>query len=187
MATTPETEEIIIGAGDVYIMEFKSDAVPNHETIEVEANKVANCSGGFSVEYKPEAYEVKNQYGKTVKKFIKSEEITAKTGLLTWDLKKLDLLSVAKITEAPASAESPATRKLTLGGGGNLKTVLLRFVHTKDDGLKLRFTIIGQGGNGFSLEFGEEETTVDAEITAVEKVKGFLAEFEEETAPKTEA
>lgn len=168
-------DEIIIGAGDVYAYEFTGEEVPkDHAQVETDANKVANCSGGFSVEYKPEKYEVKNQYGNTVKSFITNEEITAKTGFLSWDLKKIGLLSTA------AFSEDKGVRKLRFGGGGSLKNILLRFVHTKEDGKKIRFTMIGQGGNGFSLEFGEEETTVDAEITAIQYVKGFLAEFEEE-------
>ena len=69
---------------------------------------------------------------------------------------------------------------MKFGGGGALKTVLLRFVHTKENGKKIRFTMIGQGGNGFSLEFSDKELTVDSEITAIEYIKNFLAEFEEE-------
>ena len=53
-------------------------------------------------------------------------------------------------------------------------------MHAKANGKKIRFTMIGQGGNGFAMEFGEKELTIDSEITAIEYVKNFLAEFEEE-------
>ncbi|MPN04648.1 hypothetical protein SDC9_151893 [bioreactor metagenome] len=58
--------------------------------------------------------------------------------------------------------------------------MLLRFVHVKENGKKIRFTMIGQGGNGFAIEFTDKELTVDAEITAIEYLKNFLAVFEEE-------
>lgn len=171
-----DKNEIVMGAGEVYAYEFLGAAVPELAEIETEEHNVGHCSGGFSIEYAPEKYDVKNQYGKVVKSFITSEEIKAKTGILTWDLKNLALLSTAQFI---VDVEKKV-RKLTFGGGGALKTVLLRFVHTKENGKKIRFTLIGQGGSGFSLEFGETELTVDSEISAIEAVKGFLAEFEEE-------
>ena len=73
------------------------------------------------------------------------------------------------------------TRTLIFGGSNNkLKRVLVRFVHTKDNDKKLRFTMIGQGGNGFAIEFTTKELTVDAQIAAIEYIKGFLASIEEE-------
>lgn len=173
MATTNK-DEIILGAGEVYLYEFTGTELPIDTVVETDVNNVGHCSGGFSVEYKPEKYSVKNQYGRTVKSFVINEEVTAKTGILTWNLDKLALLSTAKVTTALNK------KTLTIGGGGNLKTVLLRFVHTKADGKKIRFTTIGQGGAGFSLEFSSKELTIDAEITAVEKIANFLASIEEE-------
>lgn len=171
-----DINEIVLGAGEVFMYEFTGEAVPDDSEIEKAKHNVGHCSGGFSIDYKPEKYDVKNQYGKTVKSFITKEEITAKTGILTWSLEKISLLSTAKFV----AKKSEKVRTLTFGGGGALKTVLLRFVHTKENGKKIRFTMIGQGGNGFAIEFGEKELTVDAEITAIEYIKNFLAEFEEE-------
>ena len=53
------------------------------------------------------------------------------------------------------------------------ETVLLRFVHTKEDGNKIRFTMIGQGGNGFALEFTTKELTIDAQIEAIEHINRY--------------
>lgn len=174
-------DEIIFGAGEVYLYAFTDGEIPSHEEIETEEHNVGHCQGGFTVEYKPEKYEVKNQYNKTVKVFIKGEDISAKTGVLSWDLKRLQNLSTAKFAED----RSKNTRKLTFGGTKKaLDVVLLRFVHEKEDGKKLRFTMIGQAGNGFSIEFADKELVVDAEIQAIEKIKNFLAEIEEETESK---
>ena len=171
-----DINEIVLGAGEVFMYEFSGEAIPEHAEIETDEHNVGHCSGGFSIDYKPDKYDVKNQYGKTVKSFITKEEITAKTGILTWSLEKLSLLSTAKFVADKAKK----IRTLKFCGGGALKTVLLRFVHTKENGKKIRFTMIGQGGNGFSLEFSDKELTVDSEITAIEYIKNFLAEFEEE-------
>ena len=170
-------DEIILGAGELYLLSATSGEIPADNVIETEDNNVGHCSGGASLEYKPDTYDVKNQYNRTVKRFIKGEEISFKTGVLTWDLGLLTKLSTAKLTEDT----SKKTRTLTFGAGGSLATNIVRFVHTKENGKKIRVTLIGQAGNGFSIEFNsEKETTIDAEFTAVEKKKGFLAEIKEE-------
>lgn len=172
-----KNDDILLGAGEVYMYEFSGDTIPENATIETDEHNVGHTSGGASVDYKPEKYDVKNSYGKTVRSFITKEEITFKTGLLTWVMERIALLSTAKVV----TDVEKKIRKLMFGGGGSLKNVLIRFVHTKGNtGKKIRFTMIGQGGNGFNIEFGEKEVVVDAEITAIEYIKGFLAEFEEE-------
>lgn len=172
-------DEIILGAGELYMYEFTESTIPEHTVIETDLHNVGHCSGGFSIEYKPKRYDVKNQYGRTVKSFIIEEEITVKSGVLSWNLENLALVSTAKFKEDTTKG----VRTLTFGGGGSLKNVLIRFVHTKEDGKKIRFTMIGNAGNGFKIEFGDKELTVDAEFTAIEYIKNFLAEFEEEITP----
>jgi hypothetical protein len=171
-----DNQEIILGAGEVFMYEFTGTVIPEHTTIETDANNVGHCSGGFSIDYKPDKYDVTNQYGNVVKSFITKEEITAKTGILRWKLENLELLSTATFV----ADKIKKTRTLTFGGGGSLKTVLVRFVHEKENGKKIRFTMIAQGGNGFSMEFSDKELTVDAELTAIEYIKNYLASFEEE-------
>ncbi|MDD6796293.1 MAG: hypothetical protein PUE01_12965 [Clostridiaceae bacterium] len=181
MEKEADRDNIVLGAGEVYMYEFNGTAIPTNEEIETTEHNVGWCSGGFEVEYKPTKYDVKNQYNKIVKSFITGEDCTAKTGILTWNLENLALLSTAKITSK--EVDSKTVKTLTVGGDNNsLKTVLFRFVHKKDDDTNIRFTMIGQGGNGFKLEFADKEVTVDAEISAIEKIKGFLFSLEEEFA-----
>lgn len=181
MEKEADRDNIVLGAGEVYMYEFNGTAIPTNEEIETTEHNVGWCSGGFEVEYKPTKYDVKNQYNKIVKSFITGEDCTAKTGILTWNLENLALLSTAKITSK--EVDSKTVKTLTVGGDNNsLKTVLFRFVHKKDDDTNIRFTMIGQGGNGFKLEFTDKEVTVDAEISAIEKIKGFLFSLEEEFA-----
>lgn len=172
-----QKDEIIMGAGELYMIIFNGGDIPTNEEIETDENNVGHCQGGFSIDYKPEVYDVKNQYNKIVRRFIIGEEITTKTGILTWDLKRLEMLSTAKYMVD----EIKKVRKLVFGGKNPLATVLVRFVHEKENGKKLRWTTIAQGGNGFALEFsGEKELTVDAELASIEKNKNWLGEFEEE-------
>lgn len=170
-------DEIIMGAGEVYMKIFEGGEIPAHEEIETEENNVGHCQGGFSIDYKPEVYDVKNQYNKIVRRFTIGEEITTKTGILSWDLKRLEMLSTAKYEIDSVKK----VRKLVFGGKNKLATVLVRFVHEKENGKKIRWTTIAQGGNGFTLEFtGDKELTVDAELASIEKNKNWLGEFEEE-------
>lgn len=174
--------EVILGAGEVYMLEADNlTEIPADDVIETEENNVGHCSGGFSLDYKPEVYDVKNQYNKTVKRFIISEACTAKTGLLTWNLARLALLSTAKFTEEVKDGK--VIRKLVIGGSNNsLKTVLFRFVHKKADGNNIRFTMFGQGGNGFALEFTTKELSVDAQLEAIEHIKNYLFDLTEEVS-----
>lgn len=170
-------DEIIMGAGELYMMIFNGGTIPSNEEIEKNENNVGHCQGGFSIDYKPEVYDVKNQYNTIVRRFTIGEEITTKTGILSWDLERLQMLSTAKYVLDAAKG----LRKLIFGGKNPLATVLVRFVHTKENGKKIRWTTIAQGGNGFALEFsGDKELTVDAELASIEKNKGWLGEFEEE-------
>jgi len=104
-------------------------------------------------------------------------KISAKTGVLSWNLANMSLLSTGVYTE---DKEGKKKDLIFTGDGKALKTVLLRAVHTKENGKKIRFTMIGQGGSGFAITWENKEVTIDAELTAIKKVKGFLASFEEE-------
>lgn len=172
-----EKDEIILGAGEVYMYAFDGAELPEDSTIETDVHNVGHCSGGFTVDYKPTKYDVQNQYEKIVKSFITKEEITAKTGILTWNLKNLEMLSTGEYKE---DKQKKTRTLLFTGKGKSLKTILLRFVHEKENGKKLRFTMIGQGGSGFSIAFESKELTIDAEISAISVLDGFLAKFEEE-------
>lgn len=184
---TTEKKELLFGAGELYMYEFTGTEIPEDSVIETDEHCVGNCSSGFSIDYKPTKYDVKNQYGKIVKSFITDEACTAKTGILDWDMAKLALLSTGKYTTTAATTTAKEKRKIVIGGSGNaLKTVIVRFVHTKADDNKLRFTMIGQGGNGFALNFENKEVPIDVQIEAIEYVKNFLFSIEEEVGTVAE-
>ena len=124
---------------------------------------------------------MKNQYGQIVRSAITEEEISAKTGVLSWNLANMSLLSTGVYTE---DKEGKKKDLIFTGDGKALKTVLLRAVHTKENGKKIRFTMIGQGGSGFAITWENKEVTIDAELTAIKKVKGFLASLKKNLRTK---
>ena len=172
-----EAKEILIGAADVFMYQFDGNEIPADSVIETAEHSVGHCSSGFTVDYKPTKYDVKNHHGSTVKSYITNEEVSAKTGIMSWDMEKLSLLSNGEYT---VDKEKKLRTLVFTGNGKALKSVLIRAVHEKENGKKLRFTMIGQGGSGFSIAFENKEVTVDAELAAIKKVAGFLASFEEE-------
>ncbi len=178
-----DRNEIILGAGELYLMVFKGTELPENTVIEEDRNNVGHCQGGFKIDYKPTKYDVINQYEKIVRSFITKEEISAQTGILSWDLNKLSMLSTA---ECSVDDTKKVKKLLFTGKGKSLPMVLLRFVHTKENGKKIRFTMIGQGGAGFAFEFAAKELVIDAQISAIQHLDGFLASFEEELSEEEE-
>lgn len=115
-------DEILIGACDVYMYEFTGTEIPEHATIETEEHDVGHCSSGFTVNYKPTKYDVKNQYGQIVKSAITEEAISAKTGVLSWNLANVSLLSTGVYKE---NKEGKKKDLIFTGDGKALKTFCL--------------------------------------------------------------
>ena len=173
--TTLSPNDIILGAGELYLTEFTGATIPDHATIETDANNVGHTSGGAEFTYKPTVYDVENSYGKVVKRKITKTECSFKSGILTFNSKKIGLLTNATITEDTIKKLS----KITFGANNPLKNVLVRFVHVKDNGAKIRLTMIANATNGFTMSFQSgKETVIDAVLSAIEFIKNFMAEIE---------
>lgn len=157
-------EKIVLGSGKLYVIEFTNKTIPDDATIEVETNLLGLISGGANLEYKPKFYEVNDDLGIVQKVILTDEDITLKSGVLTWNGKTLaKLCSTARVTEANGK------RTVKIGGLGNQdgKQYVIRFVHEdKIDG-DIRVTIVGSNQSGFSFKFlKDKETVVDAEFKA---------------------
>lgn len=169
MATTKNnidnSDEIILGSGDLYLMEFTGD-VPEDTAIEAEANRAGNIKNGATLEYSIESQTVQDDKGRVKKTIITQETVVFKTGLITWIKEFMEaLIPTARVDETTKEGH----RLFKLGGlaNQNKKKWLYRFVHTRDDGRKLRVTVTGKNTGTVSLAFDpEKETVVDAEITA---------------------
>lgn len=159
--------QIVLGSGTLYIAPYVSaTGIPEHATLEVEANQMGFIKGGASVEYKPTEYEIFDDAYNVHNRYVISEEVTFKSGILTWDLAALKKLTAKNTFTDDAVG---GTRTLTLGGQGArlMDEYVIRFVHTYSDGNKLRVTLVGTPSNGFSLAFApDKETVIDAEFKA---------------------
>lgn len=160
-----KSENIILGSGDLYLVKY-TDTIPDDNTIETDDNRAGNIKSGATLEYSMENTTVEDDKGRVKKTIITKETVVFKTGLLTWSKTWFQaLVQTARVDET----SKPGHRITKLGGLANLSKDkwLFRFVHTRDDGRKLRVTVTGKNTGTLSLAFQPDNpTTADAEITA---------------------
>lgn len=169
------TSTVTLGSGDLYIMDFEG-TIPEDTQIEVLTNKIGSIKGGAELEYAPESYTVTGDNGMTYKAFITKEEVTFKSGILTWNL---DVLSKLTMGGELKTEDSKKVLRIGKNGSSAIKQVLIRFVHSIDSTNKVRMTMVGSPTSGFTLSFNpEEETVIDAEFSALSQEDGTLVKFE---------
>jgi len=162
MAVTAD-EKIVLGSGLLYISEF-SGTIPADGTIEVEANLLGKISGGAILTYKPSFVKAEDDLGTVSKVILTKEDVTLKSGLMTWCGTTLaKLVSTARVTEAAGK------RTVKIGGIANYdgKKYVLRFLHDDVSEGTVRVTVVGHNESGITLAFATDKpTVVDAEFTA---------------------
>lgn len=160
-----DSNEIILGSGDLYLVSF-TGTIPEDAAIETDDNRAGNIKGGATLGYKQTSQTVKDDKGRVKKTVLTEEDVTFKTGMITWAPAWIQAL----ITTARVDTTTKAGHRIyKIGGLGNQNGTryLYRFVHTRDDGRKLRVTVTGKNTGEISIAFSTENpTTVDAEITA---------------------
>jgi len=161
MAT--DGEKIVLGSGKLYVLLF-SGTIPDNATIETEENLLGLISGGANLDYKPKFTTVDDDLGLVQKTVLTEEEVTLKSGVLTWCGKTLArICSTARVTEANGK------RTVKIGGLKNQdgNQYIIRFVHEDAQDGDIRVTIVGSNQAGFGLKFTKDkETVVDAEFKA---------------------
>lgn len=159
------SEEIILGSGDLFLAKFTGE-IPEDSVIEADANRAGNIKGGATLEYAATSQTVQDDKGRVKKTIVTQEDVKFKTGMITW----VDAWIQALITTARVDRTTKSGHAIYKIGGLNNKSkdrYLYRFVHTRDDGRKLRVTVTGMNSGTISLAFTTENpTTVDAEISA---------------------
>lgn len=169
------TENIVLGSGKIYIAELETDGSIPTDLI-LEANNVGDVSGGAELAYKPTIYDVENDEGDVRKSFITKEEVTLKSGLLTWNLENINKLSVG-------GTYNDTTKTLTIGGNKTVKQYAIAFVHEADFA-DIQVIMKGSNTSGFSIKFDKaKETVIDATFTAVKNASGVLVTIKEVVAP----
>lgn len=177
-----ELQEVKLGSGNLYAVAY-TGAIPDHATIETDANLLGRIQKGAVLEYKPSTKSVKDDSGAVNKEFITAEESSLKSGVLTWCMDTLNKLTASgRYSESVVNGLNVATLKIGGRAGRALSKYVLRFTHVKENGYKFRCTIVGTASKGFKLEFKPEDPTViDAEFSAVSHDgEGTLVILEEE-------
>lgn len=181
-----DNERIILGSGYVHVGEYdKTQALPDPETFCTDANCFSYIQGGAELSYKPTHYEAKDDMGKVRKTIVTEEEVTLKTGLMTFCGDTLAALCpTARVTESAATQSKTARRIVKVGGAENLvnKKYVIVFHHIDNVDGDIWVMIVGSNEAGFSLKFAKDkETVVDAEFKAYPMdSEGTLIHYEEE-------
>lgn len=156
-------EKIVLGSGKLYIIEF-TGTIPSHTDIEKIENLLGLISGGATLTYKPKFYDVDDDLGLIKKTYLTEEEVTLKSGILTWNG-----ITLNKICNTARVTEEKGKRIVKIGGLSNQdgKQYIIRFVHEDSVDGDIRITIVGSNQAGFSFKFDKaKETVIDAEFKA---------------------
>lgn len=155
---------INVGVGDIYMVEYKELSVPEDAIIEIEANLIPHTSGGITFNYTGNKKDITDDKGVVVDQVKEDEKLTIKIGILEDMVSMYEWLT--ETTEVDDSGEG--FTKVTIGGDvKNDKKFLLRYVHTRKNGKKVRYTAIVLPADGFSEPYTKGSAKiVDCEVTA---------------------
>lgn len=172
-------DDIILGSGTLFIVDApEGNEIPDKTqdtTIEATNNHMGDIKGGARFNYKITDYEVVNDRGEVRKRVITKQEGSFKSGLLSWIMANIPKLIKGEYTT------SEGEKILRIGKGTAVKNKLIRFVHTKDDGKKLRFTMLGTPSNGIEFALDpSKESVIDTEFKAINAKDGTIIEIREE-------
>lgn len=150
-------DNITLGSGKVYIVEYTGTTVPAHTTICTEANLLGYIKGGAELSYTAEHYEERDDLGYVSKIITTSEEAILKLGLLTWNGKTLE-----QLVERCKSTEASGIRTTLIGGAGNAqgKEWAVCFAHEDEQGGNLWVIIRGRNTAGITLTFAADAGAV---------------------------
>ncbi|MEH6942952.1 hypothetical protein [Bacillus sp. JJ722] len=180
METVENKDKITLGSGKLFYMEY-TGTIPENTAIETEQNRLGYISGGATLEYKPSFYTAKDDLGMVSKEILTEEEVTFKSGVLTFNGKTLAILSsTARVTDDSETG----IRTVKIGGAGNQngKSYVIHFLHEDPADGDIRVTIVGTNQAGFTLAFAKDkETIIDAEFKAKpHDDEGTLIRYQEE-------
>lgn len=152
-------ENITLGSGKPYIMEFDGEAMPTVDEICTPENLLGYVKGGAELSYTEETYEEKDDLGYVSKVITTTEEALLKLGLLTWNGETVKhLADRCTVTEDTTKG----TRTIHIGGAGNSqgKEWVICFLHEdKKDG-NLWILVRGRNTAGFTLTLAADAGTV---------------------------
>ena len=165
-------ENILLGSGKLYIAELVNGAIPALATIlSTAGNCVGDIQGGAELNYKPTLKRVLNDEKVVRKVFITDEEVTLKSGVLTWALPNMEKITVG-------AAYDSTSKKITIGGKKSVKQYAIVFVSNEQDFGFVAVTMKGCNTSGWTLKFDpENESVVDTVFEADKQNGGVLVEI----------
>mgnify|MGYP003313864113 CR=1 FL=1 len=173
-------ENITLGSGKAYIVEYTAGKALSHTDICKEDNLLGYIKGGAELSYTEETYEEKDDLGYVSKIITTSEEAILKLGLLTWNGATL-----AKLADRCKVTEGSGKRTIHIGGAGNAQGkewVVCFYQDDPKDG-KLWVLIRGTNQAGITLTFAKDAASkLEPEFKAmVQDENGSLVTVIEET------
>lgn len=167
-----DTTNVLLGSGKLYIVALTEGAIPELDTIRTEENCIGDIKGGAELSYTPTIKEVKNDFNEVRKAFITSEEVSLKTGIMTWDLENMEKITVGAKYEKDS-------KELVIGGQSAIAQYAFVFIHEGDNS-DIAVILKGYNGSGWTLKFDpENETTTDATIKATKSNDKTLVKIKE--------
>lgn len=175
---TQTSEPIILGSGELYLGTVANPDTADETTISAALVNIGAIESGASITYKPTVKDVESANRGTITKFVTKEEVSFKTGIITWVIDNLSRLAPMAIT----TDGSTGKKTIKIGNKGSIPVNYLRFVHTKKDNSGTITVNIykAQNVNGFSFGFDKEKPlSIDYEFTALATSDGTLCEIVE--------
>lgn len=158
-------KKITLGSGKLYCVAFKGTMPEDVTEFEDDAYLLGYIKGGATLSYEPEFYTAEDDLGFVKKKMLTSEEVTLKSGVMTWNGETL-----SKLTSTARLENDGVHRIVKIGGVGNYDgtSYVLHFLHVDKEQGSCRITIVGSNEAGFEMAFAkDEETVIDAEFKAL--------------------
>ncbi|MDN3956185.1 hypothetical protein [Sporolactobacillus laevolacticus] len=152
------SDPIMLGMGELYLGQVVNPKTATEDTIIAALKNIGVIDSGASLEYAPDIQEIKggNRLG-VLARWITSEDVTFKTGIMTFVLENLAAIAPGSLTVDGTTGQ----KTFKIGGKNVLPVNYLRFVHHKKDGGDLIYNIYNaQVTKGFSMNFDPDKATV---------------------------
>lgn len=167
------TNNVVLGSGFIYVVEYDGQAIPADNVIETAANQFGFTKGGATLTYETEFTEINDDNGQIKENFLSSDKATFKCGAFMGQAS-----DIVKICPTASSTTANGITTVKIGGVSNDddKKYVIRFKHKTKD---LRITIVGKNTDGFELSFSADDAiTLEPTFTcAAMDANGVLAEI----------
>lgn len=157
---------INVGVGDIYVVKASETITVDSEdsTLEVEANKIPHTSGGITFNYTATKKDISDDKGEVVDSAKEDEKLTIKIGILE------DMVHMYEWLTETATVDDSQEGFTIVDIGGDVQSdskFIVRYVHTRKNGKKVRYTALVRPADGFSEPYTKGEAKiVDCEVTA---------------------